>query len=118
MKKKAETRHFHTIQQLHTIPLEKVASFCEDLRLWLSVCRAAEIQGFAMSAKTDVFRWIDDGKHDVRINVTIHQPVESATPQNAEAPKVEESRTVGAQNLSSSMFAPPLETHDDEVARG
>lgn len=68
-----ETHTFRLISDLHAIPLEKIEDFCKDLALWLATCRLTEtIEGLKMTSSQDQFTWIDDGKHDVKINLTIY----------------------------------------------
>lgn len=64
---------FRTIENLHSIPLEKIPAFCEDLRLWLSLIRLAEKELPAGKVKNrEVFGWIDDNRHDVNLKITIN----------------------------------------------
>ena len=72
MKKKANVIEFRTIGELHCLPLEKIEMFTKDLALWLQIHKVAEMND-SLKATTprDVFAWIDDGKHNVRINVSL-----------------------------------------------
>lgn len=70
-KSKRQTHYFKTISDLHAIPAEKVDMFCEDLRLWLRLHRMADAAGLPASTPTDTFGWIDDGRHDIKITVTV-----------------------------------------------
>jgi hypothetical protein len=77
---KPAAKHFTTVTDMRAIPADKIDHFCEDLRLWLHMhahiaAVAAEV-GNEMLLKvltpTESFGWIDDGRHDANINVTIN----------------------------------------------
>lgn len=73
---KPKTYSFATVADMHAIPLDKIEAFCTDLRLWLQQHRLyeqanAELRKagspvtLAVTTPTEVFVWIDDGKHEV-----------------------------------------------------
>lgn len=72
-----EVYEFRTIEDLHKIPVEKIEHFCQDLASWLTIHRLAadipaELQGLLkVTTPTDVFEWIDDGKHDINLNIKV-----------------------------------------------
>lgn len=72
-KKKPQTSYFKTILDMQAIPADKVDLFCEDLRLWLRLHRMADEAGIPVTTPRNVFGWIDDGRHNARIDVTIKQ---------------------------------------------
>lgn len=74
MAKKTRSLYIKTITDMHAIPADKVDLFCEDLRLWLRLMRMAEDEGMKTTSARDVFQWIDDGRHNVKINITMYQP--------------------------------------------
>lgn len=78
-RKKPVTYEFRTVADMQAVPVEKLGAFCEDLRLWLTIHRIAEATG-ELKAHTplDVFGWIDDGRHDITIN--LHLPALKDTP--------------------------------------
>jgi hypothetical protein len=74
-KKKPITYHFRTVEEMHAIPMDKLDNFCRDLSLWLMVHRIADANSTEdvkiKSGTRDVFGWIDDCKHDVRVNIKV-----------------------------------------------
>jgi hypothetical protein len=64
---------FRTIEDLHVVPLEKLEAFVIDLKAWLAIQRVAEARGgvFQTTSPRDCFEWIDDGKHDVNVTITL-----------------------------------------------
>jgi hypothetical protein len=74
-KKKHQTFYFKTIAELHAIPADKVDNFCRDLALWLMVHRIAEAHSDEnvkiKGTSPDVFGWIDDGRHDVKVSINL-----------------------------------------------
>ena len=56
---------------MHAVPMDKLDWFCEDLRLWLKLQRMADASGVKVTSERKVFCWIDDERHNVRID--IHQ---------------------------------------------
>jgi hypothetical protein len=70
-KKAPQPQYFTTVADMHSVPLEKLGMFCEDLRLWLSIHRLAEAEAMRMTTPADTFGWVDDGKHDVKLNIKI-----------------------------------------------
>lgn len=82
--KMSKTYEFETIADLHQIPLEKIPALCEDLKLWLSVVRLAEMENPPMTVKNrDVFSWVDDNRHvvDLRINIKMAREDEPTKPK-------------------------------------
>jgi hypothetical protein len=77
MAKTPKAQMFRTVEDMHAIPLEKIDHFCQDLALWLSLHRVAELTNAEQSmvkvtSPRDVFGWVDDGKHDVNLNIKLH----------------------------------------------
>lgn len=73
-KKKAPVIEFRTIGELHAIPLEKIDHFCRDLALWLQIHKVTEhVEGVTARTPRDMFAWIDDGKHDISVNIHVKQ---------------------------------------------
>jgi hypothetical protein len=76
-----EAQLFTTITDMRAVPTEKIDAFCEDLRLWLHMHKHIEAVSaesekvlgvkLAILSPTSAFAWIDDGRHDANINVTI-----------------------------------------------
>jgi hypothetical protein len=76
-KKKPPVFYFRTVSEMHAIPLEKIEAFTIDLKLWLQQHRIAELTGkgwLTVATPTDVFGWIDDGRHDVKVHLTVSEP--------------------------------------------
>lgn len=78
MSKKHKVYKFRSVQDMQAVPLEKIDHFCRDLALWLSVCKIAdqasdETTQVKITTPRDEFGWIDDGKHDVNLNIKIRQ---------------------------------------------
>jgi hypothetical protein len=71
-KAKVQTHTFATVQDMHNVPLEKIDLFCEDLRLWLKLNALAKQSGLAVKSPTAEFAWIDDGKHDIGVNIRVN----------------------------------------------
>lgn len=96
-KKKPTTYYFRRIEDLHAIPLEKIEAFTIDLKLWLQQHRILELTGkgaLRATTPTDVFGWIDDGRHDVRVHL-------SATPEVADKLRREAAQAVDAVDPSA-----------------
>lgn len=72
-KKKPDTYQFRTINELHAIPMDKIEHFCRDLALWLTICKISELTDGVTKVTTplDVFGWVDDGKHNVNLNIKV-----------------------------------------------
>lgn len=71
-KKRPTTYYFKTVADMQAVPIDKLEAFTTDLRLWLELHRIADASGaLKATTPTDVFAWIDDGKHDVRVNISI-----------------------------------------------
>jgi len=70
---------FTTIEDLLTIPAEKIDHALEDLRLWvhaIQLARALVDAGWTDDSelrlsKPAEFVWIDDGKHDCEIQISV-----------------------------------------------
>jgi hypothetical protein len=106
-KKKPEPKLFRTVWDLRAIPASKIDHFCEDLRLWLHLHKQAEqIQreligsGWNLKIKTptEAFGWIDDGRHDANITLTVPDEVKAAL--DAQSPSVGEAPHGDAVPLS------------------
>jgi hypothetical protein len=96
-KKKPLVHFFRTIEDLHAIPLEKIEAFTIDLKLWLQQLRIVELTGkgvMKVTTPTDVFGWIDDGRHDVRVHL-------SAPPELADALRREAAQSDAAVDPSA-----------------
>ncbi len=72
-KKKPDVYEFRTVAELHAIPIDKIDNFCRDLALWLAICKVGELTDGATRVTTplDMFKWIDDGQHNVNLNIKI-----------------------------------------------
>ena len=75
---------FTTVSDMRAVPAEKIDHFCEDLRLWLHMHKQVEqIQaelgplaaGLKIMSPTEAFGWVDDGRHDARIQINLHEHV-------------------------------------------
>jgi hypothetical protein len=51
---------FRTIEELHSVPEDKVDHMLEDLKIWLQMVRECKHP----TLQRDIFGWIDDGKHE------------------------------------------------------
>jgi hypothetical protein len=72
-----DTKEFRTVEDMQSVPLEKLGMFCEDLRLWLSLHRLSDAEkDLRITSPRDVFGWIDDGRHDLKISLSIKQATE------------------------------------------
>jgi hypothetical protein len=78
----SEQRHrFTTIRELTELPAEKIDLMVEDLRLWLhchsaiaaAVATGQVPEGFALLPRVDAFTWIDDGKHNMNVSVSVQE---------------------------------------------
>ena len=63
-----------TVADLFDIPSDKIEHCLQDLLLWQQMTRAAkelftDVPGVVVP--TDVFTWIDDGKHDAHIVASV-----------------------------------------------
>lgn len=83
-------QYFRTVTEMHAVPAEKIDAFVEDLRLWLHMHREldatmAELGAFAgivkITSPTDAFGWLDDGKHDASIRITMHAESAAGKPE-------------------------------------
>ena len=64
---------FKTIADLHAVPDAKVDALCEDLRMWLHLCRRVEGAPGIIARDTDTFKWVDDGEHNAYLRATMDQ---------------------------------------------
>jgi hypothetical protein len=77
-----------TVADFYAVPESRRGLCLHDFRLWLDVMSGlrgllGDIAG--VHARTDVFQWIDDGKHDAEVNITVH---DGAPPSAGEAQSV------------------------------
>lgn len=79
---KKKPQAIRTVWDMRAIPESKIDHFCEDLRLWLHMHKQVErIRHELLAAgvdlkvttPTEVFDWIDDGRHDANITVQLPQ---------------------------------------------
>lgn len=64
---------FRTLEDILALPISKVADFLKDLSMWVAMHKAAALMPSDMVKLTnprDVFEWIDDGAHIMRVNST------------------------------------------------
>lgn len=72
---------FRTFVEMCAVPSNKIDAFCEDLRLALHMrAQVAEIQAslgpelsgaIKITSPSDAFGWVDDGRHDANIRITL-----------------------------------------------
>ena len=85
----SNTFKFRTVEDMHAVPFEKIDHFCHDLALWLQLHKLVEISdtpSLRVTSPRDEFGWVDDGKHDININLkvrteqpaTVTEPVSEA----------------------------------------
>ena len=68
------TFKFRTVEDMHAVPFEKIDHFCHDLALWLQLHKLVEISdtpSLRVTSRRDEFGWVDDGKHDININLRV-----------------------------------------------
>ena len=69
-----ERMEIRTVVDFFAVPAEKRAHCLKDFAMWLEMVAAAksmfgDIEGVHLPI--DKFQWIDDGKHDAHIHVTV-----------------------------------------------
>jgi ribosomal protein L37E len=70
-----ETRYeLRTVKDFYDVPVEKRAACLEDFSSWLAMMEEfhqllGDIEG--IRSDRDVFRWIDDGKHDMNVSIGV-----------------------------------------------
>ena len=69
-----ETREIKAVSDFFAVPVEKRAHCLKDFELWLEMASAmkamfGDVKG--VHVPTDIFIWVDDGKHDANIKISI-----------------------------------------------
>jgi hypothetical protein len=67
--KTIEPQFFRTIEDFVALPAEKITHCVRDFELWLRAIKIAESHARQITTPTDVFGWLDDGKHDVKVQI-------------------------------------------------
>lgn len=60
-----EPQFFRTVAEMHTVPSDRLHAFCVDLELWLQAHQRVGLS--KVTTPTDVFGWLDDGRHEMRL---------------------------------------------------
>ena len=80
-RKHANDKHAHyvftTVADMKHLPRHLIRPFCTDLMLWLMTPHILKEHGLKAALESDVFEWVNDGRHKVSITVNINHAPES-----------------------------------------
>lgn len=114
MEKRYELR---TVKDFYDVPAEKRAACLEDFASWLLMMEGfhellGDIEG--VRSDRDVFRWIDDGKHDMNVSIGVINTRGAAPVADCAVDPVvqtaQEGPTRDPESSSDSTRVPPQET--------
>lgn len=73
----ADPLEIRTVADFYKVPKERRSLCLSEFLIWMTVCEVTDAMGLSKSVR-DVFKWIDDDKGEMHVNIKPAPPKERA----------------------------------------